>query len=417
MTAATACLAVLLAAGSAFAADGAGSAGGLLARLPFGARVLALGGAQGALPDSPGSLLVNPAAAGAVGPGAVEAGLDQGVEDVRYEGLAAAGDILPWFSGGIALQTLGAGTIETYDYVGTRYTADLESDRLVALAAAARTGPLCAGASLKYVSSTLLGTYKSSAMLGDLGARLRLRLSPPDWYDEDTAQVENPNWLVLSFAAANVGQRFDYGGASDASPLVWRSGALVEQALSRRARLLLSFAADVPRATAQPEGRTGVEVVWPVSTVAVAVRVGVRMARDGGVFSGGLGLAIRGISVDYAYLGKLGPFDATHHMSLGFNLGAFRGSAAKTEAGLAAVPVQSTIDGRKEPAVATPRSEPAVSTPTEPAVATPRSEPAVATPRKEPAVSTATEPAVSTPPPAAVKEPAADKPLEEAPNF
>jgi len=317
-------LAAVLAFGRAHAATGAGSAGGLLTRLPFGARILALGGPQGALPDSPGSLLANPAALGAVGPGAAEAGLDQGVDDVSYNGIAVAGDLLPWLAGGVAAQTLGAGTIETYDYAGSRYSADLESDRLVAAGLAARAGQACFGASLKYVGSTLLGSYRSTSLLADLGARLRIELSPPEWYDENTARAPSPNWLALSFAAANIGQSFEYGGSSDPTPLVWRTGAVVGQGLSRRARLLLSFAMDVPRATAQPEGRTGIEVMWPVSMVQVAVRVGERFTRDGGTFSGGLGVSFRGISIDYAYLGKVGPFDATHHVSLGLDLRVLR---------------------------------------------------------------------------------------------
>ena len=315
---------VWTASGAALAANGAGTAGGLLARLPFGARVLALGGPQGGLPDSPGSMLANPAALGVAGPAAFEAGYHQGVDEVRHGGIAGAGEVLPWLSAGAAVQTLDAGVIETYDLTGAKYSADLEDDRLVVAGAAARLGQVCLGASVKYLGSTLLGTKQSTALLADLGMRLRIDMDPPDWYREDQTRDPDPNWLALSFAVGNLGSRFDYGGASDAAPTVWRLGAVMGRAVTGTTRILIAFAADVPRATASPEGRSGLEFVWPIATIEVAGRIGARLVRDGGVLAGGLGLSIRGISVDYACVSGIGPFDATHNVTLGFNLGSFR---------------------------------------------------------------------------------------------
>ena len=63
-----------------------------------------------------------------------------------------------------------------------------------------------------------------------------------------------------------------------------------------------------------------------------AVEFGPELSRSptlvhGGTLAGGLGFSIRGISLDYAYVSGIGPFDSTHHVTAGFDLGSFRKTA------------------------------------------------------------------------------------------
>src|SRR5687767_95006 len=89
---------LVIRAGAGSAASGDGTAGGILARLPFGARSLGLGGQHGTLRDAPAAMTANPAALAVAGPAAVEAGFHQSAEETTYAGLAAAYAPLPWLT-------------------------------------------------------------------------------------------------------------------------------------------------------------------------------------------------------------------------------------------------------------------------------------------------------------------------------
>jgi len=312
-----------VAARPAWAAPGEGTGGGILARAPLGARSLALGGSYGALGGAPESFLANPAAAGLTESTAAVAALEQGVEGVAWNGLVAIQPVLPWLAVGAGFATLSAGRVETYDAVGGSYQADLEQDRLAAAGASAVLGNVLAGVSLKYDDTTLLGIEHASAILADLGMAVRLDLTPPDHWDGGV----NPNVAILSLAAGNLGTSFRYGSgdrATDPPPTVWRASASVASALGQGRRSVVIAALDVPRATARPEARAGLEFSLPAGPVEIAMRGGARLRHDGGLLTLGLGLGIRGCSLDYAYAAADQAFAATHHVSVGFDLAAFR---------------------------------------------------------------------------------------------
>jgi hypothetical protein len=307
----------------ALAAPGDGSAGGLLARAPLGARSQALGGAYGALGGAPESFLANPAAAGMTESTAVVAAYDQGVEGVAWNGLVAVHPVLPWLSAGAGVATLSSGTVEAWDAVGGSYHADLEQDRMGMFGGSATLGPVLAGASLKYTDTTLLGSEHATAILADLGLAIRFGLDPPEHWDGGI----NPNQAVLSFAAGNLGTSYRYGSgnrATDPPPTLWRTAASVATDLGAGRRMVVIVGADVPRATARLEARAGAEVAVPAGPVGVALRAGARLRRDRGSLTVGLGVSLRGCSLDYAFQAADDVFAATHHVSAGFDLAAFR---------------------------------------------------------------------------------------------
>ncbi len=305
------------------AARGDGSSGGILARMPVGARSLALGGSHGTLPGTPEVLLVNPAALAMLDTPAVVAAYHQGVEDITYNGLLVATPVNSWLSFGAGVSTLSAGVIEAYDYTGKRFERDLEEDRLFTGAAAAHWGSVGFGVSYKFLSSLLLGEFESNVSMLDLGAGVRFDLGP----GREPWMGTSPDWLYLGFSVNSLGDSFQYDsptGGADPPPTQYRFGLSMAKTLRKRQQVLVAVAMDVPRSTARPEARGGVEINWPVRPLEVKTRAGIRFRRDAGTLSAGLGVLIYGVNVDYAYLAANEPFGATHHFSLGFSLGSLR---------------------------------------------------------------------------------------------
>jgi hypothetical protein len=300
--------------------EGTGPA--VLARLPFGARGLALGGDHGLVPGAASSLLSNPAAIAGEAAANLETGWHQGVSDVRYGGVAGRVRLLPWLSAGGAVETMTAGALETWDAAGNvRYTADLQEDRLFTAGAAARAGPLALGGTLKIFHSTIAGARAAAAVMGDVGAKARIELPRPDDWDRRRMEEPSPSWIDVGLAVSQLGETVAYGGEADPPPTVWRAGAAFGHVLGRDGRVLLAAALDVPQWIARPEARVGVEAARRFGGVAFAFRVGGRFRRDSGALTAGAGTAWRGIGLDYAFLGPRAPFGGTHHVSASLDLG------------------------------------------------------------------------------------------------
>ena len=308
---------------SAWAASGEGTAGAILARLPFGARSLGLGGPHGALGGSPGTMTVNPASLMSNGDGAAEAGFHRSAADTTYGGLAAAYAPKPWITAGVNVLTLTAGEFETWDAVGSKYTAQLQEDRVIGAAGAAALGPASLGIGLRHYASTVAGTAAGSALLGDLGARVRIALAPPPGWDPDLTRDPNPNGIDLSLAATGLFGSPDYGGAADAGPAIYRAGAALTSTL-RGATSLLLASLDTPRETARLQAGAGWELRFPFDGVTASGRVGGRFRKGSGTMAAGLGVAYSGLSIDYAFVSADAPFAQTHHVTAGFDLAAFR---------------------------------------------------------------------------------------------
>ncbi len=322
-------LLLALIAGQALAAAGPASDAGVLARLPFGARSLAMGGDHGTLPRDPLSSVANPASLSALDAPAVAAGLHQGPDGVSWGGVAGGAPLLPWLAAGGIVETLGSGEVVAYDYTGVRKAAPLESDRLVGAAVAAWFGPMAAGLGARYFGSTVLDRQAGAAVFLDAGVTARWEsLQPPGV----PLRGPNPDWVALSLAVTGFGTSVDYGGASDLAPLTWRAGAAAGRDLGGGWQGIAAAALEVPRATARPEVHGGLEVAVPAGPVEAAVRAGARYRRDGGVLSVGAGASFRGVALDYALLSADNPFGPTHHVTLGFNWGRY-GRAAVPESG------------------------------------------------------------------------------------
>ncbi len=310
-------------AGPGSAASGDGTAGGILARLPFGARSLALGGMHGTLRDAPAAMTANPAALAAAGPAAVEAGFHQSAEDTTYAGLAAAYAPLPWLTAGLTYASLGAGEIETWDAIGLNYKATLQEDRAIGAGAAAAWGPAAFGLALRHYQSTIVGIATGSALLADAGVRVRIDRAPPPAWDPDLTRDPNPNGLDISLAATGLLGSPDFGGAADAGPAIYRAGAALTSALGRAGSVLLA-SLDTPRETARLQAALGWEVRFPFGEFTAVGRAGGRFRRGSSTLGLGLGAVFRGVAIDYAFVTADAPFAATHHVSAGFHLDAFR---------------------------------------------------------------------------------------------
>lgn len=318
-------LACSLLPGVLHSAEGEGTSGGLLARLPLGARSLGLGGAHGSLPASPEMILVNPATLARLD--SIQMGLayHQGLEGLSYNGVVAAAPVSGRISVGAAIDTLSAGTIDAYDYTGNHYDADLEEDRLVAAGGSVRFGPASFGVSLKYLSSLLLGLVKSNTTMMDLGVGLMLDMGGP----RESWMPRTEDWLYLEASASNIGDAVQYGvhaTDSDPVPTTYRLGGSLARDLGGGRRVMIVLAGDVPRSTARPELRGGAEFRFPVGFLTLDARGGARLRHDGSTFSAGAGIVVRGIGIDYAYVGPYGPFAATHHFSVGISFGSLKKS-------------------------------------------------------------------------------------------
>ncbi len=314
---------LLLGPGAALAAEGEGTAGRILARMPVGARSLGLGGAHGTLPASAEVLLVNPAGLARVDALTAEAAYHRGVEDVTHSALLMAVPVSSWLAFGAGIGTLSAGNIQVYDYAGNMQEAALQEDRMYTAAATGRWGPALVGVSMKYVSSVLVGIAKSNSVLADVGLGLKLNLGG----DREPWMGESPEWLYLGLAMSNIGDSSQYGFDSldsDPAPTIYRFGLSMSRTLRGPRRILTALALDLPRSTAKPGFHGGAEVNWPAGFVEVVTRAGVRLLRDNGTFTAGLGMQLRGIRLDYAYLAATGPFGPTHHFSVELSLGGFR---------------------------------------------------------------------------------------------
>jgi hypothetical protein len=285
---------------------------------------MGLGGPHGVLPEAPESMLANPAAMSMIGSFALEAAYHQGVEDVTYNGIVAATPVLSWLSVGAGAASLTAGTIETYDYTGNRYEADLEEDRMGMAGVAVHSRVFSFGADVKYLESVLVGTDKGSMITGDAGMGLKVGLGG----DRPAWMGESPDWMLLGFSVCNLGASIDYGGLSDPPPLMYRMGVTAARDFGGTSgrRVLVALSLDVPRSTARPEGRGGIELRWPFGFLVLETRAGAVFRHDSGAYSAGAGIAIRGICVDYAYLMSGAPFGATHHFSLSLFSAGFLGS-------------------------------------------------------------------------------------------
>ncbi len=317
------CAFLLLLPAAGRSAEGEGTAGGMLARFPIGARSQALGGAHGTLPDAPESMVANPASLRLIESTKITAAYHQWFEEMNYSGLLAGVPLKPWLVVGAGVEMFSAGEIEAYTHEGEMVTAELQEDRMALAAGAARLGPFDVGAALKYYHSRIVETSQSRSFLADIGFGLKLEFHEPSEFLADTSST----CVYLSAAASNVGPSISYDsetGDPDAAPTAFRLGMSVARGLTRGRSALGAVAADLPRHTGKPEIRCGLELGWPVAPFVVFARAGARGRSDSGQFSLGLGVRYQGMDLDYAFVSRRAPFGPTHHVSLGFNFERFR---------------------------------------------------------------------------------------------
>ncbi|BAS27043.1 UPF0164 family protein [Limnochorda pilosa] len=259
--------------------DYAGTAAHL--QIGMGARALAMGGAFVAVADDATALHYNPAGLATLQGLELTSFYSSEYGASSYGALGVAGPGL-----GAGVQWLGSPGIEARDpYANPTGSFDLAL-AAARLAYARRLGPVAAGLELTYVSESL-ASVTGNGLTGDVG--VLAPLGP----------------VRLGLAARNLWGTLGYtSGTSDPFDPVYVVGMAWQPG---RLTLALDYELEGPV-------RLGAEFrVLP----AFALRAGASSLEEEVTLSGGLGLALGGLRLDYAYLQpKVLP--GTHRLSLGY---------------------------------------------------------------------------------------------------
>jgi len=304
--------AILLVPARGFGAQGEGSSGALLARLPVGARSEAMGGNHGTLLQSAEAFLVNPAAVLLADKAVLESSYHQAA-GMDYGGILYVQPFGGSFALGFGVEALSAGTIEAWDYFGNISEALLQEDRLGTLAAAVKMGFVDIGGSVKYYESVLVEREKARALFFDAGAVVKLDLSAKlqRW------RSGSPAWLILSASVCNMGNTIDYVSSGDSAPLSTRFGISFTRDYLSRQRVAFAGAVVVRRSTAKPEAYCGGEYSW-LGPVELSLRAGFKARQGMGAVCSGIGLRYRAVAFHYAYVTGDPVLGGSHHGAVEF---------------------------------------------------------------------------------------------------
>jgi tetratricopeptide (TPR) repeat protein len=301
-----AALAALLCAGPPVWA--AGGSGGILLQQPFGPRPFALGQAYSALGDDAFAMAHNPAALARLRESQAALQMIQGISDVKLGYGVFATPLSPTQAFGAALGYLDAGKIEIYDN-STRLigTSNLQRDLLVELGYAQgmplASGRLSLGASAKLLRSHIVEEMSATAYAGSFGLH----------YERPALGGTGS----LALVAANLGPAVKYSGGaatgqSDPLPMSVKAGAGLSRDAFEGDRIAIGL--EYTRVFYDDESFPALGVEYTYKNLAT-LRLGQRFGESLGGLRMGMGLQIKGASIDYA-LGLMESFNHVHHMSV-----------------------------------------------------------------------------------------------------
>jgi hypothetical protein len=267
-----------------------------------GARETAMGGAGSALTRDASALFGNPAALALLKVRSVTLLHSGDSQSTVYDHGAYAQGVGRWWGVGAGVQRLSAGSLDRVDETGSQTGSFTPADTAFVLGVARRAGPLSVGLSVKGVQSKILDT--ASTVAGSVGVI---------WPGLGGGK------LSLALAIEDVGEEFSYALESAKLPTAYRAGVGVS--LSKA--WVAGLDAVVPQGGDTARVAVGTEYgVVKNDRFSLAARAGynTRSAGEADGLTGaslGLGVGVKGVVVDYAFL-PLGDLGVNNRVSVSF---------------------------------------------------------------------------------------------------
>jgi len=283
-------------------AGGEGTSSGVFLTLPSAPSMAALGGPGAAAPGGPSVLYDNPAGLAAIKNIASELSHSAWLGGLNYDVFSVA---VPFKSGdtvALGVRYMEYGIIDALDNTGNDAGHIVPRDMIVSAGyARAFANGLSAGLAGKYIDSKI--TMSASAFALDGGVRYRR------------------DKLILGAAIINLGGKLRYAHEAYPLPLTYNLGA----SYRINPAWTLFSEMDIPRAGLSRAGCGAERSFQFGGDSAFTVRAGYanRYSRTGGVngLSGGLGLALKTFTFDYAF-NAIGELGVAHHFGIGLRWGA-----------------------------------------------------------------------------------------------
>jgi len=271
------------------------------------ARGVSLGDAQAGLNDA-SAAAVNPAAAAAAKMRRIGAFVQPGplgkmTGDLSYVHPITLGVI----SAGLAYRTLGTMDFATSD--GTQRSVDADTDILVRAGFGMPLAGFKVGASVKYLSSSLVETYSASAVMGDLGVGKDL-------------PIEGAS---VGVAVRNVGTGLKYHLTTEKLPMEVRGGGAYAAKAGDDIDVLVAADGIYGMQSKTTGAGIGLEGTWKKM---VSLRAGYCVGNDLKSIVGGVGFAFgRGARLDYSIEPMGSEFGMSHGLSLSYDFKSLGGGS------------------------------------------------------------------------------------------
>lgn len=285
-----------------------GTTGGILLREPFGARAFAMGQAYSALGDDVFGLAYNPALLSRLNQSQIATQFAQSLAGTQLGFVGIASPLSPRHAMGLNVAYLDTGKAPFYDINGSE-TGQLQAQRDISasLGYSRRIdlvgGRLHLGAAGKVLNSVLVEQVRATAFASDIGT-----------------VFEFARWGGLASIAAgasNLGPKIKYSGGlatGQSDPLGLTTHVGAAYALPVLKADAISFGAQINRVEEDETVIAGFGLEYDYRHLC-ALRIGYRTGQVLGGITMGLGLSIKGASIDYA-IGLIDRFSDVQQVSL-----------------------------------------------------------------------------------------------------
>lgn len=278
-------------------ASSKGTSGGIILKLPVGARVIGMAEAFTGVADDINSIYYNPAGLVNLKKKEIVCSYSDGVLDVNHGFLGYGQKIRKGYAGA-SISTLQAGDMTVYKEDGSTYKINAGRDYLLSLSYArpVRNG-LSLGASLKLLRGELAEEEKATAPMLDLAGLYR------------------PNVPNLSFGLSflNLGGKLKYKEEGDLLPFTVRLGSSYLYRINKENGL--TFAADLIKPNdSSLKFNLGTEYGYKGTFKA---RLGYKIGYDLEGIACGLGFLHKDYTLDYAY-SPVENLESSHRVSVAF---------------------------------------------------------------------------------------------------
>jgi hypothetical protein len=259
-----------------------------------GARGAGMGEAYSAVVRDAGAMYWNPAALASIPGGSATLMRSSMPESAAVNYLAYGQRVAGTWGVGASVLQRTAGSLTRWDDTGTEIGSFTPTDTVYSAGAAKRWGALSAGLSVKAVKSTVVDSASTMA--------------------EDAGVLWTRDRLSIALTSVNMGGKLNYGRESEKIPAAYRLGAGY-----RFGKGVLLEADAVSPAGGNTYAAVGAEwVAVEDKSLSLALRAGYSNRDAGSGAAVGLGFAMRGLSLDYAFVPK-GDLGAVHRISLGYS--------------------------------------------------------------------------------------------------